>query len=88
MLDGLRDEVDRVYLHIDLDALNEGEGRANRYAAPGGPSLDARLAAVEQVFDRFEVLAAALTAYEPDADADGRARQAAEALIRRMRLRT
>jgi arginase len=74
----------RVYLHLDLDALDVSEGRANEYAAPGGPSLDAYLAAVDAVFDRFEVAAAALTAYDPAADEDGRARAAAGALLARM----
>ena len=46
-------------------------GRANPYAAPGGPSLDALLAAIAAVFDRFEVAAAALTAYDPRVDGDG-----------------
>jgi arginase len=61
----------RVYLHVDLDALDVAVGRANAYAAPGGPALEPLLAAVEGVFDRFEVGAAALTAYDPRVDADG-----------------
>jgi arginase len=81
-LDALR--ARRVYLHLDLDALDAGEGVANAYAAPGGPSLERYLAAVDAVFDRFEVAAAALTAYDPAADTDGRARAAAGALLERV----
>jgi arginase len=77
-------EASRVYLHLDLDALDVSEGRANEYAAPGGPSLHASLAAVDAVFDRFTVVAAALTAYDPAADEDGRARTAAGALLGRV----
>ncbi|MBI5106060.1 MAG: arginase family protein, partial [Solirubrobacterales bacterium] len=73
--------VRRVLLHLDLDVLDAGEGRANRYAAPGGPSLETVLAAVDAVFARFEVAAFALTAYEPG---DARAHAAAVALLERV----
>jgi arginase len=88
-LDGLEPALDalrtqRVYLHLDLDALDVGEGAANGYAAPGGPTLERCLEAVDAVFDRFEVAAAALTSYDPAADADGRALRAACALVERV----
>jgi arginase len=70
-LAALARDVGRVYLHVDLDALDIAVGRANPYAAPGGPSLDALMAGVDAVFDRFEVAAAALTAYDPRVDDDG-----------------
>jgi arginase len=70
-LDGLREAVPRVYLHVDLDALDVGVGRANPYSAPGGPSLDTLLTAINRVFDRFDVTAAAITAYDPRGDGDG-----------------
>ena len=70
-LDALAATVTRVYLHVDLDALDAGVGHANPYAAPGGPSLDALLAGIDGVFDRFEVAAAALTAYDPRVDGGG-----------------
>jgi arginase len=83
-LDELRREVQGIYLHVDLDALDAGEGRANRYAAPGGPSVATLLEAVDLVFDRFDVRAAALTAYDPAADADGRAGAVAAELLARI----
>jgi arginase len=67
-LDDLRRRVDRVYLHVDLDAIDAGEARANEYAADGGPSAAAVLDAVDAVFDRFAVAAAAITAYDPEVD--------------------
>jgi arginase len=67
-LDGLAVDVRRVYLHVDLDALDVTVGRANPY---GGPALEPLLAALEAVFDRFDVAAAALTAYDPRVDAEG-----------------
>ena len=86
-LDALRRRVPRVYLHIDLDSLDPSEGRANRYAAEGGLSLAQLVQAIELVFARFEVVAAALTAYDPEVDEDGRmavsARRVLSAVARR-----
>ena len=70
-LDALRERVARVYLHVDLDVLDSSVGRANPYAAAGGPDLDGVLAAITATFDRFEVAAAALTAYDPRVDDGG-----------------
>ena len=85
-LDTLHERVTDVYLHLDLDALDAGVGRANPYAAPGGPSRETLLAALDAVFDRFAVRAAALTAYDPRSDANGAiadfARAAAGAIAR------
>ncbi len=84
-LDDVASRVRRVYLHFDLDAVDAGEARANEYAADGGPSLEALLAAIDAVFDRFEVAAAALTAYDPAVDP--RAAAAARAVIDRIEAR-
>ena len=80
-LDELRRRVARIYLHIDLDALDLTEGMANQYAAPGGLTLDQLLAAVHAVFARFRVSAAALAAYDPSYDADGRLAQRASTIM-------
>jgi arginase len=83
-LDRLHESQTRVYLHIDLDVLDAGVGRANAYAAPGGPALAAVLDAVDAVFDRFDVAAAALTSYDPQTDGDGAIAEAARALAARL----
>jgi arginase len=70
-LDALREQVERVYLHVDLDVLDTSVGRANAYAAPGGPGLDEVLAAIDATFRRFDVAAAAITAYDPRVDDSG-----------------
>jgi arginase len=80
-LDDLRGQLDHVYLHVDLDALDVREGRANEYAAEGGPSLAALLTAIDAVFERFAVVAAAVTAYDPTFDCDGRVNKAARGLV-------
>jgi arginase len=69
--------VGRVYLHVDLDSIDSAEARANKYAAPGGPSLDRLSDCVKHVCGRFDVAAAAITAYDPDLDDDARTLKAA-----------
>jgi arginase len=69
-----------LYLHIDLDVLDTAVGRANHYAAPGGPSLETVLATVDATFDHGRVAAAAITAYDPTADRDGAILAAARAI--------
>jgi arginase len=78
---------DRVYLHVDLDVLDTSVGRANRHAAPGGPSLDAVLATIDAVFDARTVIAAALSAYEPRYDRSGTIRDAAVRIASRIATR-
>jgi arginase len=78
----LGQRTERVYLHIDLDALDEREGRANEYAAANGPSLSRLRDCVGETMRRFNVLAAALTAYDPAYDPDGRVRNAARQLLK------
>ncbi|HEX5193453.1 MAG TPA: arginase family protein [Solirubrobacteraceae bacterium] len=80
-LDRLRTDVERVYLHLDLDALDTSVGHANEYAAVGGPRSEMLLRAISAVFERFRVEAAAVTAYDPSYDTDGRIAAAARALI-------
>jgi arginase len=71
-LDELTERVSDVYLHLDLDVLDPGEGRANEYAAEGGLSADEVAGALAAVAERFAVRAAAMTAYNPAVDSDGR----------------
>ena len=60
--------VTRVYLHIDLDVHEPAEAQANQYAEPGGLSPDAVRDLVEIVGERFSIVAAALTSYDPAYD--------------------
>jgi arginase len=80
-LDGLRLRVSRAYLHVDLDVLDPSEGRANRFAADGGLSLEQLEWAVRAVFEHCDVAAAAITAYDPALDEDGRMARAASRVI-------
>jgi arginase len=71
-LEALRGRVQRVYLHVDLDVHDPAEGRANAFAAPGGLTAAEVRHAVRAVAGHLPIAAAAITAYDPDADADGR----------------
>lgn len=62
----------KAYLHVDLDSLDDGEARANRYAAPGGPTLERLIDSIRLVCARLHVAAAAITAYDPAFDPDSR----------------
>lgn len=79
-LDELRRRVGRVYLHVDLDVLDAAVGRANEYAVGGGLDVDGVLAAIAACFARFEVVAVALTAYDPRLDDQGTIAAAARAI--------
>jgi arginase len=67
----------RLYLHVDLDSLDQSEGRANQYAAAGGPGLERLLACIRLAADRVPLTAAAITAYDPACDSDDRVLAAA-----------
>ncbi len=71
-LDALRERTGRLYVHLDLDVLDPTEGRANPFAEPGGLSRGQARGVLAQASQRFVVAAAALSAYDPAEDADGR----------------
>jgi arginase len=81
-LEALGERVARAYLHVDLDVLDPSEGRANRFAADGGLTVAELEGAIALAFDQFHVAAAAITAYDPALDTDGRMAGAAAAVIR------
>jgi arginase len=76
-LSDLSSRVSRIYLHVDLDSLDISEARANEYAAAGGPSLERLLECLRLAREKFTVAAAAITAFDPSLDADGRTLEAA-----------
>ena len=77
-LDDLSARVGRVYVHVDLDVLDaEKVGKANEFAAEGGPNDEELQAALGMVWERFEVAAAGMASYNPAFDANGRVLRAA-----------
>jgi arginase len=83
-LEELAGRVDAVYVHIDLDVLDPSEGQPNSLAVPGGFGAAELEAALEGIQARFEVPAAALTAYEPPCDPEGRIPRVVAGLARRL----
>jgi arginase len=81
-LDDLASRVTDVYLHVDLDVLDPAEGRVNVYAAPGGLRIDEVVRAIGDIGRRFAIRAAALTAYDPAFDGDGRVQAAGGRIAR------
>jgi arginase len=78
VLDELKTRVSRVYVHVDLDVLDARKvGKANEFAAEGGPDAEELQAALGMVRERFEVAAAGIASYDPVFDADGRVLRAA-----------
>jgi arginase len=83
-LEKLRERVEAVYVHVDLDVLDPSVGRANEYAAEDGLLVDELVAAIDAIHERFEVRAAALTAYNPDCDPEGAIPVAARTVFERL----
>lgn len=83
-LDALRKRVAEVYLHLDLDVLDRSEGMVNMYSTEGGPSAADVAAAIGAIGERFRIRAAALTAYDPGVDPEGRVPPAAVQLLVRI----
>jgi len=70
-LDELARKARAVYVHVDLDVLDPSEGRANFLAAENGLSLAELERTIDAVLERFELVAAAITWYEPVVDPEG-----------------
>jgi len=77
----LKTRVSGAYLHLDLDVLDPAEGRVNVFAAPDGPTLDQMKEALRTIARQIPLRAAALTAYDPSYDEDGRVVRAAFELL-------
>jgi arginase len=81
-LDGLRERVRDVYVHVDVDVLDPAvHGRANALAAPDGLLVEELQAAFELAARTFRIRGAALTAYDPSFDDDDRVCSAALTLL-------
>ena len=75
-------EPNDVYLHVDVDSIDAIEGGFNRYASPGGPTLKQVCDSIDAIFATGKVRAAAVTAYDPEWDTDGRALRCATEVVR------
>jgi arginase len=80
-LAAVAEHVDRIYVHIDLDVLDAGVARANSYAVAGGLTLEDMHYALSEISGALTIVGIALSAYDPAADTDGAAANAAIALL-------
>jgi arginase len=83
-LDDLATRVDAVYVHIDVDVIDPSVARANVLSVEGGLDADELEQAVSAVSSRFEIAAAALTAYDPSQDREQRVPELAATLAQRL----
>jgi arginase len=83
-LDELATRVDAVYVHIDLDVLDPSVAHANVLSVEDGLSVDQIEHALDAVSSRFDIAAAALTAYDPSQDREHRVPQIAVELAHRL----
>jgi arginase len=81
-LERLGQRVADVYVHLDLDVLDPvAHGRVNRFAAPDGLTVNEVASVIRLAAQRSRIRGAALTAYDPAFDVDGRVCDAALALL-------
>lgn len=77
-------EVEAVYLHIDLDVLNAEESPGVNYREPGGWTLKEATAMVRSVATELPLAAVNLTNYRPDLDPEAKSAWAALELLRQL----
>jgi arginase len=80
-LDRMRESVEDIYVHLDLDVLDATVARANSYALSGGLTLEDAEYSLSELHGRFRTAAITLSAYDPAGDDDGLAARAAIRLI-------
>ena len=79
-LGSMRNRVEKVYVHLDLDVLDpESVGPANEFAVPGGLTRAEFETAISMIGDHFTVVAAGIASYDPAFDGDGAVAKAAVA---------
>ena len=66
-----------AYVHCDLDVLDPMEGQVNPFPTPDGLTLASFERAIAQIGATIPIASAAVTAYAPEYDADGRICRAA-----------
>jgi arginase len=82
VLEAFDPDPSSLYLHVDLDSLDPSVGQANEFSAPDGLSLEQVLVLQREAVEGFELVCAAVTAYNPDLDSDGRMAGAATEIVR------
>jgi arginase len=72
VLRSLAPTMKKFYIHLDLDALDPSDGRANGYAARGGFSNENLQKILAIIARHLPVEAMTIASYDPSYDSDGR----------------
>jgi arginase len=72
VLQSLAPAMEKFYVHLDLDALDPSEGRANGYAVRGGFSNENLQKILGIIASRLPVEAMTIASYDPAYDSDDR----------------
>lgn len=81
ILDSMKRRVQGMYVHLDLDVLDVEVASANKFAVPGGLTIDDVEYALSRIARNLQIAGVTLSAYDPAADTDGAAASAAIRLI-------
>jgi arginase len=81
-MERLNRAVDLIYVHFDVDALDESEVKSMWLTAPGGPTRAELAAALKIVMAHPKVAAFGIADINPERDVDSQMIQAALAVIR------
>jgi arginase len=71
-LAGLTKRTGRLYVHLDADVLDIGEGAANSYACAGGLTRQQLSWCLRAIAATGRIAVAGITSYDPAGDAHGR----------------
>lgn len=66
----LKNHVDRIYLHVDVDVLDTDQGQPNHLAGPGGLPVEIVEDAIGMVRDHFILGGCGISSYDPTYDKD------------------
>jgi arginase len=80
-LGSIKQHVQKMYVHLDLDVLDASVAAANSFAVTGGLTIEDVEYALSEIARHFGIPAITLSAYDPAADTDGAAAKAAIRLI-------
>ncbi|MDP9099287.1 MAG: arginase family protein [Verrucomicrobiota bacterium] len=70
-VEALSERVENIYVHLDVDVLDDSEGHANSYASGGGLSAQALYSALETLERTGRIRVGSITSYEPACDHRG-----------------
>jgi arginase len=72
VLQSIAQTMDKFYVHLDLDALDPSEGRANGYAARNGFSNEKLQELLTAIASHLPIEALTIASYDPAYDTEGR----------------